>query len=72
MKLIKRLSLSLCLMGLIMYLPQVADVLTLHFGTAIGHYSGIVSFAMGWSLFGAGLAFSAGQYRQHKRIEKEV
>lgn len=72
MKLLKRLSFSLCMIGLIMFLPPVADMLTLHFGAAVGHYSGIVSFASGWSLLGAGLAFSAGQYR-HKRVQqKEV
>jgi hypothetical protein len=63
MNLWKKLSLLLCLVGLIMYLPPVAHWLTLHFGHNIGQLTGIVSFAIGWALLGAGLAFSAGRYR---------
>jgi hypothetical protein len=71
MKLIKRLSLPLCMIGLIMFLPPVANLLTLHFGVIVGRYTGIVSFALGWSLLGAGLAFSAGKYRP-RASQKEI
>lgn len=72
MKLIKKIGLLLWLSGLIMYIPPVMNSLTLHFGPTIGHYSGVVSFAVGWSLLGAGLAFSAGWKYQRERIQKEL
>jgi dipeptide/tripeptide permease len=72
MKAIKKLGYLLSLLGLIMYLPPVVEWLTLHFGETIGHFSGIVSFAVGWAVLGASFAFSAGFKYQHERIKKKI
>ena len=72
MKVFKRLGYLLALIGLIMYLPPVMEFLTLHFGEKIGRFSGLVSFAIGWGILGACLAFSAGFKFQHERIKKKL
>jgi len=70
MKLMKKLGILLCLLGLIMFLPPVANWLTLHLGDTVGHFSGMVSFVTGWAILGAVLAFSTGLKYQYKRIRK--
>jgi uncharacterized membrane protein (DUF485 family) len=72
MKVIKKLGYLLSLLGLIMFLPPVMELLTLHFGVTIGHFVGIVSFAIGWALLGAQLAFSAGFKYQNECIKKKL
>ncbi|MGA8179632.1 MAG: hypothetical protein WB792_06205 [Desulfobacterales bacterium] len=72
MKVVKKLGYLLSLVGFIMYLPPMMELLTLHFGETIGHFSGIVSFAIGWAILGAHLAFSAGFKYQHERIKKKI
>jgi hypothetical protein len=67
---VKKLSLLLCLFGLVLYLPPAKDWLSLHIGQTVGRFSGLVSFIMGWSALGAGLAFSAGDKYQCARIKK--
>jgi hypothetical protein len=71
MKVIKKLGYLLLLIGFIMYLPPVMEILTLHFGETIGHFSGIVSFAVGWGILGAHLAFSAGFNHELEHIKKK-
>jgi hypothetical protein len=70
MAIVKKLSISLCLLGLILHLPPAKDWLTLHIGQTVGQFSGLVSFTMGWSIMGAGLAFSAGAKYQRSRIRR--
>jgi hypothetical protein len=67
---VKKLSLMLCCFGLLLYLPPAKDWLTLHISETVGQLSGLVAFIMGWSVFGAGLAFSAGAKYQRARIRK--
>ncbi|MEJ2657736.1 MAG: hypothetical protein P8012_11160, partial [Desulfobacterales bacterium] len=60
MKRVKKLGFSLSLVGLIMYIPPVMKSVTLLFGETIARFGGVVSFAVGWAILGAALAFSAG------------
>jgi len=71
MAFMKKLSLWFCLFGLMLYLPPAKDWLTLHVGKAAGQFSGLVAFIMGWSILGAGVAFSAGAKYQRARAKKE-
>jgi hypothetical protein len=68
---VRKLSLVVCLFGLILYLPSAKDWLTLHFGQTAGQFSGLVSFIVGWSVLGAGMAFSAGAKFQRSRVKKK-
>lgn len=68
---IKKLSLMLCFFGLLLYLPPAKDWLTLYIGESVGRFSGLVAFISGWSILGAGLAFSAGAKYQRARINKK-
>jgi hypothetical protein len=70
MKFLKKLGLLLCLLGLVMHVPQVVNWLTLYFGDTMGSCGGLVSFAIGWALLGACLAYSAGIKFQRARIQK--
>ena len=70
MALSKKLSFVFCLLGLILYLPPARNWLTIYLGETIGLFSGMVVFIMGWSVLGAGLAFSAGSRHQRRCIEK--
>lgn len=67
---VKKLGLFFCLFGLMLYLPPAKNWLTLHIGQTIAQFSGLVSFIVGWSVLGAGLAFSAGAKYQRARIKK--
>jgi len=71
MKFLQRLGLSLSVLGMILYIPVTMNWLTLHFGERIGQFTGLVSFALGWALFGACLSFSAGKFYAHRKIKKE-
>jgi len=70
MKLMRKLGLFLCLLGLIMHVPQVVEWVTLYLSDAVGSVGGLVAFAMGWALLGADLAYSAGIKFQRTRLEK--
>lgn len=71
-KLLKKLGITLCLSGLALHLPPVMRWLTLYLGDTIGRFGGIVCFALGWSILGAMLAFSAGIKYQHVRVQKQI
>ena len=70
MKIIKKIGLLLSILGLMMYIPPLMKYLTLCFGGTVGRFGGIVSFIIGWSLFGAVMVFSAGMNYQQRRIKK--
>jgi hypothetical protein len=69
MKWLKRLGLLLAVLGLILYTPVMTKWLTLYFGDTLGQFSGPVSFGLGWAVFGACLAFSAGQHYGREKIK---
>ena len=69
MKLSQRMGLLLSVLGMILYTPAPTKWLALLFGDTIGQFTGMVSFALGWAVFGACLAFSAGKHYARTRIK---
>ena len=72
MKILKRLGLILSILGVITHVAPLNNWITMQLGETMAGICGNVAFAVGWSILGAGLAFSAGISFQRERIKRKI
>ncbi len=72
MELAKKIGYLLSILGIILFFPPISHQLTARFGQP-GYLSGPVTFAVGWGLLAAYLAFQSGLvYRQRETLGDDL